>query len=104
MSITAKIVNGITMMSEMKIRYKDGKEIKTYIVQPHLLGKFKTTQNVVLSAYDITATANVSWKSFIIQNILSADVTDESFECTAPNYNPLDSRMETIICSIPTAA
>ncbi|MBS1623146.1 MAG: hypothetical protein JST83_03960 [Bacteroidetes bacterium] len=102
MSITAKLIQGITTMSEMKIRYKDGKEIKSYTIEPHLLGKFKSTGNIVLSAHDVTDRVNASWKSFIVQNILSADATCKCFDNPAPNYNPQDKRMETIIASITT--
>lgn len=104
MSIAAKIVNGITTMSEMKIRYKDGKEIKTYIVEPHLLGKFKSTGNLVLSAYDITDNVKACWKTFIVQKILAADLTDKRFDQAAPDFSPCDRRMEIVIAKIHIAS
>lgn len=94
---------GITSMREMKIRYKDGNDVKDYTVQPHLLGKFKSTGSIILSAYDVTdSVGGGSWKSFKVGNISSAELTDDSFDFTAPSYNPKDKRMETIICSIPS--
>ena len=101
MSITARIVNGITAMSEIKIRYKEENQIKEYQIQPHLFGNLKSTGNLVLSAYDTSDKVKASWKTFLLSKIISAEVTDKSFDTTAPNYNPQDSRMETIISSIP---
>ena len=102
MSITARIVNGITAMSEMKIRYKEEKQIKEYTIQPHLLGKLKSTGNLVLSAFDTSDKAKASWKTFLLNKVLSAELTDKSFDAAAPNYNPEDKRMETVISAIPS--
>ena len=102
MSITAKIVSGITLKSQMRIRYKEEKQINEYTIQPHLFGKLKSTNNLALSGYDVSG-VKASWKTFLLNKILSAEITDKSFDAVAPNYNPQDSRMETIISSVPPA-
>ena len=88
-------------MSEMKIRYKDEKQIKDYTIQPHLLGKLKSTGNLVLSAYDTSDESQASWKTFLLNKVISAEVTDKSFDTAAPNYNYQDKRMDVTICKIP---
>jgi predicted DNA-binding transcriptional regulator YafY len=100
MNITEKIIAGIVSMQKLKISYTDETETKQYTVLGHLVGKFKSTGNVVLSAYDVTET-KPSWKTFILSKITDAELLDEKFEHTAKGYQPNDQRMETIICNIP---
>ena len=99
MNITAKIITAIVAMKKLKIQYDDGYEIKQYYILPHLLGKFKNTGNLVLSAWDENESC---WKSFLTTQILSIIITDDIFEHTNLGYNPQDKRMSEIISCIPT--
>ncbi len=101
MSIAEKIVAGIVSMKKLTISYKDEAETKQYTVLPHLFGKYKTTGNIVLSAYSEDE-IKPCWKTFLLANIADAKLSDERFEHTAPNYNMHDKRMSAIICAIPS--
>lgn len=101
MGITEKIIAGIVSMKKLTISYKDGTETKQYTVLPHLLGKYKSTGNIVLSAYSEDE-IKPCWKTFLLANITVAKLADENFERTAPNYNAHDKRISAIICAIPS--
>jgi len=101
MNKTEKIVSAIVSMKKLKITYKDEEETKYYVVNPHLIGKVKSSGNVVLSAYQDSVITG-SWKTFLLGNISEAELLDEGFEHTAKGYNPKDKRMATIVCSIPS--
>ena len=101
MSITEKIIAGIVAMKKLTIGYKDEAQIRQYTILPHLLGKHKSTGNIVLSAYNEDE-IKPSWKTFLLANITDAKLSDEKFEHTAPNYNAHDKRMSPIICAIPS--
>jgi len=88
-------------MKKLTISYKDEAGTKQYTILPHLLGKHKTTGNIILSAYnenDLKACR----KTFLLANITRVELLDEQFEHTAPNYNAQDKRMSVIICAAPS--
>ena len=101
MRITEKIIAGIVSMKKLTISYKDEAEIKQYTILPHLLGKYKSTGNIVLSAYSEDE-IKPCWKTFLLTNITDAKLADENFEHTSAGYNPADKRIATVICCIPS--
>ena len=101
MGITEKIIAGIVSMKKLTVSYKNEKEVNQYTVLPHLLGKHKTTGNIILSAYSEDET-KPCWKTFVLANITDVKLSDEKFEHTAPNYNAHDTRISAIICAIPS--
>ena len=88
-------------MQKLEFDYKDKTEAKRFTVLPHLLGKLKSTANIVLSGWDETD-IKAGWKTFLVSKISDVELADEGFEQTAVGYNPKDKRMATIICSIPS--
>lgn len=101
MSITENIVLAITTLNKLFIQYREEKEVKNYTVLPYLLGQHKKTENILLSAYDVsTNKTKHGWKTFQIDKIEKAELVEEYFEPNTFGYNAQDSRMRKILCSV----
>ena len=89
-------------MYEIGLTYRNRDEVKNYIVLPHLLGQHKSSHSLLLSAYDVT-NSNIDkrgWKTFILNNIVAVELTEEKFTTAVPGYNKYDVRMKKFLSRI----
>ena len=74
------------------------------IVEPFTLGYHKGTGNLVLSAYRVGGYSKSEkeppWRLFIVDNIETMEVTSTIAQNSREGYNPNDSRMSEIICTV----
>ncbi len=85
-------------------KYSDFKDWR--LVEPHLIGDNKTTNNTILVAWFIpTLEQSVSghpseWGNYLIDRIQKLQMIDKTFDVTRPHYNPKDKRMKIIYCHL----
>lgn len=74
------------------------------VVEPFTLGHLKSTGNLTLSAWWLSGFSSSSekpdWKLYSITKISDLELENESFSSIREGYNPSDSRMGEIICTI----
>ena len=73
------------------------------IVQPHRLGIAKTTQNILLRAYEITKNGAPSetWKLYDLSKISNLTLTPIHFPQNAPGYTPTDKALSSLLAEVP---
>ena len=72
-------------------------------VQPHRLGIAKTTQNILLRAYELTKNGAPSetWKLYDLQKISNLTLTTATFPQNAPGYTPTDKALSSTLAEVP---
>lgn len=105
MNVKEKIVFAIVGKYKISLVYQNtdtDKPDEYKSILPHLIGVHKTTGKCILSAYYQPENKPLKpcWKSFILDNILSVELSDEKFNSPQQGYNPNDSRMKTVLAFI----
>lgn len=93
-----QVCNAINTQNVIEFYY-DG-EIR--VVEPHCLG-ITTKGNLSLRAYQIdgySSSGKLGWKLYNLDKTDSIKVLDETFDEPRNGYNPNDSAMTEIVCSI----
>jgi hypothetical protein len=74
------------------------------IVQPHVYGKNETTGKEFLRGYQVGGYSSSGkipgWLLFDVSKISDIEITDETFDNTAPGYNRNDPQISHIYCRI----
>lgn len=77
--------------------------MKSYLVEPYLIGQHKTTQNLMLNAYflptDVQKVAGETedWKFYLLKNIKDVVISDISLSGNRPKYNPNPKMIGTVL-------
>lgn len=75
----------------------------TRIVEPHLFGR-KTSGNDVLSGYLVGGYTESDsapyWRNYVVDEMEFVVMLDETFSSAREGYNPNDSSMQVIYCSL----
>jgi predicted DNA-binding transcriptional regulator YafY len=73
-------------------------------VEPYTFGVHRSTSNTLLSAYQIDGYSESrsipSWRLFDLHYIEGIVIHEQSFEGYRKGYNPNDSRMGRIFCTV----
>ena len=69
------------------------------VVEPHLLGVSKTN-NLCLSAFQISGGSGISFRQFHVEEIVSLVVLEEIFLGPRPGFNPFDPSFVQILQSL----
>ncbi|MBR5591978.1 MAG: hypothetical protein IKW38_05525 [Kiritimatiellae bacterium] len=96
---TALITRAITTRTVIAFTYHGTPRI----VQPHRLGIAKTTQNILLRAYEITKNGAPSntWKLYDLSKIANLTLTTATFPQNAPGYTPTDKALSSLLAEVP---
>lgn len=105
-----KIKSAVVSKKQISFWYKDTsqKGVEGWrLVEPHLIGEYKASGNIVLVGWFIADTTQQfngmesKWGLYRLDSIDIAklDVLDVSYKYTRKHYNPNDSRMGKIYCS-----
>ena len=72
-------------------------------VQPHRLGIAKTTQNILLRAYETTKNGAPSntWKLYDLSKLSHLTLTTAHFPQNAPGYTPTDKALSSTLAEAP---
>lgn len=99
--MNAQICQAIADKKIIEFRY-EGMWVRLF--EPHTYGIHKGTGNEVLSGYQLggySKSGNLpDWRFFRVPKITSLTVTPNNFLNPRPGYNPSDSRMSSIFCTI----
>ena len=72
-------------------------------VQPHRLGIAKTTQNILLRAYELTKNGAPSeaWKLYDLSKSSNLTLPTAHFPQNAPGYTPTDKALSSLLAEVP---
>jgi hypothetical protein len=94
-----QICSAIELNKVIKFYYNGG----IRLVEPFCCGIHKTTGSKVLRGYQIGGYSESGeiegWKLFLIDDMSALIITDNIFNISRPNYNPIDKAMSTIYSS-----
>ena len=73
-------------------------------VEPFLVGRLKTTRNLVLSAWHISgfteSHSKPEWRVYAVAKIRHLSILNREFDGLRPKFNPKDSRMREILFAV----
>lgn len=97
-----RICEAISAKRLLKLRYHG----KTRILEPYLLAEYADNRAFLLAwlvRCEEDATKPPGWQHYLLSQVESLEVLEESFDGTRADYNPAgDARIRRIQCSIPT--
>ena len=107
-TVFTQLVPCIVALQKIRIYYKglNDDPADWRDIDPYLIGENKNGR-IVLSAYFYPNDGQRSsgqvngWKTYFLSNILSIELTEDSFDDDRPEFNRQDKRMKTVICCIP---
>ncbi|WP_370409030.1 hypothetical protein [Tenacibaculum dicentrarchi] len=95
-----EIIKAIENRSTISFKYKGEKRI----VEPFTLGTLKTTSNLTLSAFWVGGFSETKkvphWRLYTLSKISELSVENNKASMNQEGYNPNDTRMELIICTV----
>lgn len=95
MNVFPLLEEAIESMSVIAIYYKGSRRE----VEPHLIGT-NLKGNLALSAFQLSGGSGMDFRSYLIAEITSVELTGESFSGPRPGYNPNDETMSEIIVKL----
>lgn len=96
-----RVCKAISQKHLLRFSYTDK---KVRVVEPHLAAEnaahHETLLAWVLRRENIDQTRPGGWRNYLIEEMRSVEILAETFDGPRPDYNPNDSRLLRVYCSL----
>ena len=96
------ICEAISQKRIVRFRYSDG---RVRIVEPHVLGENSAHHDSLLGwlvgGEALDRRQQSGWRTYLLSEMQSAEILEQAFERARAGYNPQNSQMIHVYCSIP---
>jgi WYL domain len=101
----SRVCDAISQKHLLRFRYADN---KARVVEPHLAGENTARHDALLAWLLRSEAIDVShaggWRNYLLDEMHSIEILEETFDRPRPDYNPNDRRILRVYCSLPLLA